>query len=518
MLFLRPLDSLIARPILESGDARTAIWSPDSRAIAFVAGNRLKRGLVEGPANAETIATLDFKLPGPGGTWNTDGDILIGGAPGIVRVNTKTGKVTQATAIEGTVNRHAWPVFLPGGRLFLYSAMSMEGTKVHLGDLDSGKSMYLFTGERRPYAYVPGPQPGMGFVIGVHESALTARRLDSQARTVQGAVLVLDPTEGNWDGISASRTGVVAARRQTDGSPTPVKWLDRTGRTFGEAGEPGIWGEVQLTRKANYAVLSLLGPPRRIRVLDLGRGVMSPLDPTMAASYPPTVSPDDRIAFTGTNAKGGADIYLKPINSADAAAQLLYASPKWKHPNDWSHDGRFLLYDDHDPVNRQDLWILPLEGDRKPYPFLATAADETLAQFSPDGKWIAYQSDEAGRYEIYVQAFSPSASGAASGAKWQVSNGGGTQPRWRRDGKETYYYNQGSSKMMAVPIRPGGSFSPGAPAPLFDIDLLASGGFSYDVTADGSRFLVNRTVNETVESRVTVLTNVLPALMRQAIE
>ncbi len=521
-LFLRPLDSLTARPIFESDNATTLFWSPDSRAVAFVAGNKLRLRSTEGPASAETLASLDTNFS-VGGTWSVDGGILIGTGRGIVRVNPKTGTVASATKTVRAGVSHVAPVFLPGGKLFLYSERTFmtNSTRVYLGDLDSGEPTYLFDGETLFNAYVPDHQPGMGFVIGVRDAALVAQMLDSRTRKLRGRPFVLDPTEGNWGEISASGNGVVVARSQRPASPTQLKWLDRTGGQTGAVGEPGVWGEVQLTRNASHAVVSLLGPPRRMRVLDLARGVTSPLNPgasDLAADYAMAVSPDGRIAFTGVNAEKRMDIYLKPLNAAGAAPELLYASANTKHPNDWSYDGRFVVYDDHHSVNFQDLWILPLEGDRKPYPFLATAADESLAQFSPDNKSIAYQSNESGRSEIYVQAFSPGPVAARSAAKWQISNGGGVQPRWRRDGREIYYYNNRDSKMMVVPIQPGVSFSPGTPAPLFDVGLRTTGGFSYDVVADGSRFLVNRKENEIAVSRLTVLTNVLPELRRQTPE
>jgi len=162
-----------------------------------------------------------------------------------------------------------------------------------------------------------------------------------------------------------------------------------------------------------------------------------------------------------------------------------------KHPNDFSPDGRFLIFDDH-TAQRQDLLILPMEapaggGERKPIPFLATPADETHGQFSPDGKWIAYSSDESGRCEVYVQGFAPDRVPAAAVGKWQISTAGGDKPRWRRNGTELYYIAP-DGKLMAVPVKIGSSFEAGVGVPLFDTRLV--GVFSpYDVTAHG-RFLM----------------------------
>ena len=183
-----------------------------------------------------------------------------------------------------------------------------------------------------------------------------------------------------------------------------------------------------------------------------------------------------------------------------------------KHPNHVSLDGRFLIYDAHDPVRRQDLWIVPLAGDRKPIPFLMTAADETAGQFSPDGKWVAYSSDESGRRDVYVQGFAPDKVPAAAVGKWPISTAGGDKPRWRRDGKELYYISP-DGKMMAVPVKSSATFEPGVAVPLFDTRV--TGFFPYDVSSDG-RFLIN-TVAEAdagASSPITVVLNWQRALSK----
>lgn len=198
-----------------------------------------------------------------------------------------------------------------------------------------------------------------------------------------------------------------------------------------------------------------------------------------------------------------------------APEPLLLKSPTVKHPNGFSPDGRFMIFDDH-TEQRQDLWILPIEpsaaGERKPIPFLVTQDDETFGQFSPDGKWVAYSSDEAGRREVYVQGFAPDRVPAAEGGKWVMSTAGGDKPRWRRDGKELYYIAP-DRKMMAVPVKLGPPFEPGVAVPLFDTRTF--GFFPYDVGPDG-RFLLS-TVAEAdsqVSSPVTIVLNWQAGLKR----
>jgi hypothetical protein len=202
---------------------------------------------------------------------------------------------------------------------------------------------------------------------------------------------------------------------------------------------------------------------------------------------------------------GGAlgDIYVR-LASGAGTAELLVKSATLKHTNHWSLDGRFLIYDDH-TTQQQDLWIVPMTGDRKPIPFLVTPADETSGQFSPDTKWIAYSSDESGRREVYVQGFVPDHVPAAGVGKWQISTAGGDKPRWRRDGKELYYIAR-DGMMMAVAVKSTATtFEPGVAVPLFETH--ARGFAPYDVAPDG-RFLIN-TVMENAAANTSPITVVL---------
>jgi Tol biopolymer transport system component len=202
------------------------------------------------------------------------------------------------------------------------------------------------------------------------------------------------------------------------------------------------------------------------------------------------VSANGRIAFSSTTNGAVGDLYWMSASGVGSPEPLLLKSPTIKHPNDFSPDGRFLIYDDH-TAQRQDLYILPLEAPgaetRTPIPFVVTPADETFGQFSPDGKWIAYSSDESGRREVYVQGFAPDRSPATSVGKWTISSAGGDKPRWSADGKELYYLAL-DGKLMAVPVKLAPTFEPGVAVPLFDTNVTAY--TPYDVGPDG-RFLLN---------------------------
>jgi Tol biopolymer transport system component len=241
-------------------------------------------------------------------------------------------------------------------------------------------------------------------------------------------------------------------------------------------------------------------------LLDLGRDVFSRFTFDAAVDLNPAWSPDGaRIAFV-SNRDGVYDLYQKSATGA-GNEELLLATTESKDQVDWSPDGHFLLYRSLNPKAGYDIWALPLEGDRKPFPVVQTNFDERDGQFSPDGKWIAFQSDESGRFEIYVQPF------PGPGGKLQVSAAGGAQVRWRRDGKELFYIAF-DGRLMAVPIRQNAqTMEPGAPAPLFATHV---GGAlqspfmqQYVVSPDGQRFLMN-TVKEEAASPITVILNWKP--------
>src|SRR5262249_3281535 len=221
-------------------------------------------------------------------------------------------------------------------------------------------------------------------------------------------------------------------------------------------------------------------------------------------------SPDGSRVVFQSNRKGVFNLYWK-LSSGAGGDDLLLESDQGKIPNDWSSDGRFVLFRSNDPQTGYDLWVLPISGDKKPFPFLKTPFEERDGQFSPDGKWIAYQSNESGRFEIYVQPF------AGPGGKFQISSNGGAQPRWNKNGKEIFYVSL-DSKMMATPVRlspDGKSLETGAPAALFPVRIVGGPllGFNkqqYAVSSDGQRFLVNLAADEDAASPITVIYNWKP--------
>jgi len=291
--------------------------------------------------------------------------------------------------------------------------------------------------------------------------------------------------EGGNGAFSASANDVLVYWR---GSATPdrqLTWYGRQGKVLGTAGEPGNYGRLALSPDATrVAVSKRSGQALNIWLLDFFRDTSTRFTFGSEINWSLVWSPDgSRIIFSSGN-----DLYQKPVSGVKDA-ELLLKSSQVPLAESWSRDGRFLLYRVFDPKTDWDFWVLPLEGDKKPVPFLVTAFKEGDARFSPDGHWVTYISNESGDYEVYVRSFAMNSTGTAveAGGKWQISNGYGNQPCWRGDGRELYYRAR-DGRVMAVEIATNPEFKPGKPQPL-GFSAGAPGAL-WDCTADGRRFLV----------------------------
>jgi Tol biopolymer transport system component len=254
---------------------------------------------------------------------------------------------------------------------------------------------------------------------------------------------------------------------------------------------------------------------RVVWLLDFSRGTSTRFTFGSGNALDAIWSPDGNTIAFASNREGPFDLYQKPASGATDEA-LLLKSDEDKVPSSWSRDGRFLLYTSSGPKTKGDLWVLALAGDKKPFPFLQTEFNERNGQFSPDGRWVAYSSDESGRPEVYVRPFSSDSKGSAfpAGGKWLVSTGGGTEPRWKRDGKELYYIAS-DGKLMAVEITANSAFQPGAPKALFQAPPLVSTPNAisqWDLTADGKRFIFEALTAQSAQTSFTVVLNWQAAL------
>jgi Tol biopolymer transport system component/predicted Ser/Thr protein kinase len=505
---------------LESGETRDLMvragtmpfWSADSRFLAYPSGSELTKIEVTG-GPSQTVA----HLPGPwgGGAWNQDDVIVFADQrAGLFRVSASGGVPVPITAVDPARQEtiHFGPSFLPDGRHFVYTRLSTDGKKsaIYLGSVDakpgqqSSKPLIASTWQA---VCAPSADPSTGYLLFMREGVLMAQPFDNRSLELRGqAVLVAEDVNdtgataaawgsfgtGGWGAFSASANGALAFQPST-ASDRQLTWYDREGNILGTVGEPGDYRDFALSPDGTrLAVSKSRGQAASIWLLDLSRGGASTRFTFGSASDTnPLWSPDGSRIIFSSNRDGPYNLYQKPVNSSKGE-EVLFQSGENKQPTSWSHDGRFLLYTVVHPETMMDIWVLPLEGERKPVPFLATRFNEGAARFSPDSHWVAYASNESGHAEVYVRPFSMNYAGTAveEGGKWQISNGFGRDPRWRGDGRELYYRSRDGG-VMAVEIATSPAFRAGKPRPVGpspDPQRPVPLGL-WDSTADGKFFL-----------------------------
>lgn len=505
-LWMRPLDSLNAQKLPGTEDASQPFWSPDSNFIGFFAGGKLKKMEASGGA-AQILADAPTNR---GGTWSRDGVIVF--APNIgdvlYRVSAVGGPVTPITMLDAAKSQvgHNWPCFLPDGRHFIYLGRSSqrENSAIYVGSIDSKESKVLLNSEASA-AYAPS-----GYLLFLRGRALMAQVFNADKLQLAGDPLPIVDQIGysattSRTLFSVSDTGVLAYRPNVP-SNTQLVTYDRAGTQLEKVGREGDFTGLSLSPDDARIAVSRLDPDigsYDLWIIELGNGRTLRLTFDQTNETFPVWSQDgSRIVFT-SNKNGEANLYQKLSNGA-GSDELLYASNNLKAATDWSSDGQFIVYEDRDPKINHDLWVLPRSGDQKPFAVVQTPFNEMKGRLSPDGKWIAYQSNESGTTQITVQSFPP------SGARWQVSTNGGYQPKWRRDGRELFYVGPDKKLMVAQVKTEGNRFEVGAPQTLFEMrigNLPLTGSPFYDVTRDGRRFIASTAVEETAPTPMTVLLN-----------
>jgi eukaryotic-like serine/threonine-protein kinase len=510
LLWVRALDSPLPRALAGTEDGMYPFWSPDSRFIGFSAGGKLKK--IE--ASGGPALVLCDAPDGRGGTWNKDGVILFEPhfREPLFRVPATGGKAVPATKFDESRKEttHRFPAFLPDGTHFLYLAGSHAvGTEselhaIYLGSLDGKPPRHLVNARSKPvYA--------AGHLLFVRQKTLMAQPFDAKSGTLSGEAF---PVVGNVQEdpgfftavFSVSDNGVLAY--QEEGGTVDqhqFTWFDRTGKHLQAAGPKGNIFNPRLSHDGRRVAFGQ-GDPGDLWLEDLSRHVTTRLtfDPSDDSS--PAWSPDDGRIFFMSQRSGGGDIYQKAA-SGTGTDELLFSSSVLKSPTSVSPDGRYLLFDALNPKTKWDVEVLSLP-DRKVTPFLHSEFDENQGDFSPDGHWVAYASNESGRYEVYVQPF------PGPGGKWQVSTNGGAFPVWRRDGKELFYVAP-DRKLMAVAVRTGAVFEPETARPLFEVRLRNDPSRHYDASADGQRFLLNMPLGEETSPPIALVQN-WTVLLRQA--
>ena len=504
-LWVRSLDASDAQIIAGTEDAAYPFWSPDSQSIGFFAQGRIKKvDLAGGAARTLCECVSDPR----GGTWNPDGVILFSPSlsSGLSRVSAAGGPVSPVLPLQPGAFSYRWPSFLPDGRHFLfYVRGSLEHRGVYAGSLDSTATTRLLGDALFNAVYAPPSD-----LLTVRDGVLLAYPFDATNLRVAGEPRPIAEQVGGSSvslaPLSVSSTGLLVYGQQLT-TLSRLTWADRNGKPLGPATEPGDYVSFRLSPDDKRVALSRVDPVTNtsdIWLVDLARSVATRFttDPGVDAS--PIWSPDgQRIVFRSDRA-GGNFPFEKAAGGGEP--EKLLAPVGTAFPTDWSPDGQFILYHTSIDVatHSYDVMILPYPKGTKPIPVVQTEFNEVDGRFSPDGRWIAYASDESGQMEVYVQPY------PRPGGRWRVSTNGGLEPHWRRDGKELFYLAL-DRRLMAVPIASTGStFESGAPQALFETHTpSASPGYriNYDVTADGQRFLVNTALSAGASTSVTVVLN-----------
>jgi serine/threonine protein kinase len=511
-LWVRDLDNPEPRLLssLESGFSGSPFWAPDSRRLGFFDGSKLKTIDVTG-GPALTIADTGLDSPGSG-SWNQDDVILFNtlGTPVISRIPMAGGTPAPVTEIDksGTEIVHWAPWFLPDGRHFLYMTNTSDAGKsrVWVGDLAS-KQRKQVLGFATKAIYV-----NPGYLLYVRDRTLMAQPFDTgKLETTGEAVTLVEQTDtfapiptfvlGHF---SASQNGVLMYTSGGGSGNVQLTWFDRSGTKRGTVGAPGFLLGFSLSPDGTTVAFTRQEPETalaHIWIHNLVHGSEEKLTFSGNNQFPVWSKPDGRYIFFYKNRQ----LCRKAANNT-GPEEILEAGERL--PMDASRDGHYLLTitNRNTPKTGNDIWVLQLSGDRKQFSYVATEFSEGAARLSPDGLWMAYQSNASKDFEIYVESF------PNKGGKWQVSIGGGIAPVWNRDGSELYYYSR-DGKVMAAVIKPGAQFDHETPKPLFPVNLSIVPNASFDVSKDG-HFLLPALAEQSASAPMTVVLN-WPELLKK---
>jgi len=491
-LWLRTLGTLGVRQLAGTEDAAFPFWSPDNRYVGFFAGGKLKKVQVAGGPPTVLCDAVQAR----GGTWSRDNVIVFGvvNAP-LQRVSSAGGSATPAVQLDKAYGETSdrWPQFLPDGRHFLYTAVTgaagaaPKPSQIKVGVLDSMNVVTLLVTESRA-------EYAKGHLLFLRDGTLMAQPFDAAALRFTGdqfPVAEEISTEGSrYVAFSASGTGSLVYAHGRNVGMSRLRWMDRSGKSLGELGDPATYLQVALSPDERRIAAAIGGgnPPNvDIWTIDVARNVSSRLtfDPSFDAY--PVWSPDNsRVAFVSGRSSGDAGILAKAAAGNGEDTLLLKTAAVYGAtiPTAWSPDGRFILFQAGTigPTST-DIFALPLDAGQKPFSVVRGPAADTMATFSPDGRWIAYVGAESNEQQVYVQPF------PATGGHFQISKSGGNQPRWRGDGRELFFVARDGT-MMATDIDAARGFQAGIPHPLFPSGINSvANNQQYAVTKDGRRFL-----------------------------
>jgi Tol biopolymer transport system component len=507
-LWVRSLESLTARPLPGTEDVqRGMFWSPDSRTLGFFTEGKLKKVAADGNSPPEDLCDVKRAR---GGSWGKDGTILF--APfsdgPIDRIAAAGGDPAPVTVVDSTHGESGerFPFMLPDGKHFLYSSLPAKNGKfdIRLGSLDSRSSETVLAAES-------GVVYASGWVLYTRGGRLVAQRF--RGLRPRGEVVTIGDLAGE-----SNLTGAPSVTASLHGSlayfpvqfeNTRLVWMDKMLHEISQVPlDPGPWQLGSLSPDDRQVVLQRpesMGQTD-LWIADLERGVATRATYEVGNSVSPAWSPDGtRIAYLSEN-HGPQIIRVKAVSS-NATESYLQNDHVFKFLNGWTKDGKYLVYGRQDPLTRWDIWLLPMQGDHTPVPYLVTPFNEGNPQPSPDGRWMAYASDETGQQEVYVQSF------PQPGNKYQVTNHGAELSGWSEDGKSLIYrLRTNLQTVLSAPVLPGPTFRLGPPHPFGQAPEGLRGGLE---AHHGGHLLVSLAVGKQPAPEVIVLQNWPAALAKR---
>jgi Tol biopolymer transport system component len=533
MLWIRSLDSRSAQPIVGTEGAQFPFWSPDSRSIGFLA--RSPKTPLGGSGALRTVdlqggqpVTLTDSTFNATAAWSSKGVILFTptGNSALFRVSASTPQtpvaVTTLDESSGDI-QHSFPSFLPDGEHFLFTVIGSrtganEARGIYLGSLDGNTPPRLLieAGSLGKYA--------SGHVLFLRDATLLAQKFDPTTLTLEGeaapvaqGVQITPRVSGGTGAFSVSDEGVLIYQSGV-GVLSQLAWTDRNGKTLRSFAEPADYADVALSPDGSRVLVSALDPQlgtRDLVLFDVARGLRERFTSEPSDDYAPVWSPDGtRVAYTSAQ-KGSIEIYGRSLAGATPDRPIASGGSRLgKFAASWSRDGQLAYIAGGRALARSDIHVAPIDGSSAPRPLVETAAIETQVRFSPDGRWVAYGSNESAQMQVYVIPF------PRPGMKQRVSINGGGWPRWRADGREIFFLQQGANDdyalMAAAVTTTGDAITIGNPVALFNIKLRPMGrldAYPYDVTPDGQRFIFNTFVEEATSTGLTLVVN-WPAALR----
>ncbi|HEU5162429.1 MAG TPA: protein kinase [Thermoanaerobaculia bacterium] len=509
-LMVRPINALTAQPLAGTTGARFPFWSPDSRFLGFFSDGKLRKiDAAGGPPQ-----TLCDASDGRGGSWSDDGTTILftpSTRDPIFKVAAAGGIPSPVTELSGEDEElsHRFPEFLPGGQRFLYLVESTsDSNETVAGFLVLGAT--LGSTERKHVVATNASvryDASTGHLLFLRDGTLLAQRFDPVSMELSGEGVPVAETvmrSSRWDAMfSISATGLLAYQQGESSPLSQLVWVTRDGKEELAAVKKGDHREIELSNDEKR-VLTVMNDPKLqksdIWIHDLERGTATRLTFDPSDDYSPLWSPDDRWVYFSSTRSGRGDIFRKSA-SGTGAEEPVYASPENDLPRSITADSRTLMIMTNNARKKTgwDIQAVDLTTGKAEM-FIATPFWEVVPQISPDGSWLLYCSNESGRMEVYVQA-----RGAASG-KWQISTDGGSGAEWTKGGREITF-NAANGTLMAVDISYAPQFAAGVPTPLFETRRRQLVGRHLTATRDGSRFLVNRTLDRAAATPMTLVQN-----------